>query len=137
MLKSVVDLTSQDFSKGLNTNHNILAIEKNQSPNCMDVVFEFDGNVSKRLGTNTTNNVALSATGSAGTLGVTTCGLGCFDFGAGSVGTRWFVVQGGTALWASSDMGASFVRIASDRSATYQNFERSNNILVYEISLFH
>ena len=130
MLKSVVDLSSQDFSKGLNTNQNLLAITKDQSPNCMDVVFEFDGNVSKRLGTNTCNSVALSATNSAGTLGVTTCGWASFDFGAGNSAPRWLVVAAGTALWASSDLGFSFVRIASDRTSTYQYLERSKNVLV-------
>lgn len=128
MLKNVADLTSQDFSKGLNTIQDIFKLEKEQTPNAMNVKFDFDGKMQKRLGTNTKNSVALSATNSAGTLGVTTCGLGSFDFGAGSA--RWLVVQGGTALWASSDLGVNFVRIASDRSVTYQNLERSKNILI-------
>ena len=124
------DLTSQDFSKGLKTFRDVFKLTKEETPNCMDIKFEFDGNVSKRSGTSTMNTVALSATGSAGTLGVTTCGWAMFDFGAGSVGTRWLVVGGGTALWASSDLGFSFVRIASDRAATYQYFERSKNVLI-------
>ena len=126
MLKNVVDLTSQDFSGGLNTIQDIFKLKQEQTPNSMNVKFDFDGKMLKRLGTNTKNSVALST--SAGTLGVTTCGLGVFDFGAGSA--RWLVVQGGTALWASSDMGVSYVRIATDRSVTYQNFERSKNVLV-------
>lgn len=130
MLKDVIDLHSQDFSKGLNTNQNFFELTKDQSPNCMDVVFEFDGNVSNRLGSNTTNATALSATNSAGTLGVTTCGWASFDFGSGASSPRWFVVAAGTALWASSDLGVSFVRIASSRTATYQYLERSKNILI-------
>ena len=130
MIKNVVDLTSQDFSKGLNTIQDIFKLEREETPNSMNVKFDFDGKMLKRLGTNTTNRAALSATGSSGTLGITTCGLGMFDFGAGSVGTRWLVVQGGTALWASSDLGVNFVRIATDRSATYQDLNRSFNVLV-------
>lgn len=126
MIKNVADLTTDDFSKGLNTVIDLFKIEKNQSPNCMDVKFNFDGTVLKRLGTNTMNSVALSA--SNGTLGVTTCGWAAFDFGASA--TRWLTVAAGTAIWASSDLGFSFVRIASDRSNTYQYFERSKNVLV-------
>ena len=118
LIKNVADLTTNDFSKGLNTSQDIFKLEKEQTPNAMDVIFDFDGKVRKRFGTNTKNTVALSATGSAGTIGVTTCGWAMFDFGAGSL-ARWLVVGAGTAVWASSDMGASFVRIASSMSATY------------------
>jgi len=128
MLKNVVDLTSQDFSKGLNTIQDFFKLSKEETPNAMNVKFDFDGKMQKRFGTDTRNSVALSSTNSAGTIGVTTCGLGIFDFGATNF--RWLVVQGGTALWASSDLGVSFVRIASDRSVTYQNLTRSKNILI-------
>lgn len=126
MLKDITDLPSQDFSKGLSTIQDIFKLAKEETPNCMDVKFDFDGKMQKRLGTNTMNAVPLST--SAGTLGVTTCGLGSFDFGATNI--RWLVTQAGTALYASSDLGVNFVRVASDRSVTYQNFERSNNILI-------
>jgi len=128
VIKGVADLTSQDFSKALNTTQDIFKLAREETPNAMDVAFDFDGKMRKRFGTNTMNVAALSATGSAGTLGVTTCGWAVFDFGAGSV-ARWLVVGAGTALWASSDMGVSFVRIASDRSASYQDFNRSKNVL--------
>ena len=96
----------------------------------MDVMFEFDGNVAKRLGTNTMNAAALSATGSAGTLGVTTSGWAIFDFGAGANSVRWLTVGAGTAVYASSNMGVGFLLITSARSATYQTYERSKNVLV-------
>lgn len=128
MIKNVVDLTSQDFSKGLNTNQDIFKLEKNETPNAMNVKFDFDGKVGKRLGTNTRNQVSLSQ--SSGTIGVTTAGWASFDFGSGSNNIRWYCVGAGTAVWASSDMGVSFVRISSSRSATYQYFDRSKNILV-------
>src|SRR3990167_9265689 len=112
LIKNVADLTTNDFSKGLNTSQDIFKLEKEQTPNAMDVIFDFDGKMRKRFGTNTKNTVALSATGSAGTLGVTTCGWASFDFGSGSSAPRWLCVGAGTAIWASSDMGLSFVRIA-------------------------
>ena len=61
MLKNVSDLTSEDFSKGLNTIPNILKVGKDQTPNCMDVVINFDGSVQKRFGSTTTNSVQLGA----------------------------------------------------------------------------
>ena len=130
MIKNVVDLTSQDFTGALNTTQDIFKLKKEETPNAMDVKFGFDGKMGKRLGTNTRNTVALSATNSSGTLGVTTCGWASFDFGSGSNNIRWYCVAGGTAVWASSDMGVNFVRIASDRTAGYQYFERSKNVLV-------
>lgn len=130
MLNKVTDLTSQGSTKGLNTHPNIFSLEKGQTPDCMDVKFEYDGSISKRYGTTTRNTVSLSAT--AGTAGVTTAGWASFDFGAGASSTpqRWYCVAAGTGVYASSDMGVSFVTIATDRTATYQYFERSKNVLV-------
>ena len=79
MIKDVVDLTSQDFSKGLNTIQDIFKLAREETPNAMNVKFDFDGKMLKRLGTNTRNNVSLSQ--SSGTIGVTTAGWTLFDFG--------------------------------------------------------
>lgn len=128
MIKNVIDLTSQDFTGGLNTIQDIFKLKKEETPNCMNVKFDFDGKMVKRLGTNTRNSVSLSE--SSGTIGVTTAGWASFDFGSGSDNKRWYCVSAGTAVWASSDMGVSFVRIASGRTQTYQYMERSKNILV-------
>src|SRR3990167_1600687 len=98
MIKSVIDLTSQDFSGGLNTNQDIFKLKNEETPNAMNVKFDFDGKISKRLGTDTRNGVSLSQ--SSGTIGVTTAGWASFDFGAGSIGTRWFITAAGTAIWA-------------------------------------
>lgn len=65
MLKKVVDVTSQDFGKGLNTQSDIFKVGKDQTTNCMNVKFNFDGSVEKRLGSTTTNSVALSGTAGA------------------------------------------------------------------------
>lgn len=60
MLKDIQDLSTQDLSKGLNTNPNILSVQKNQTPNCMDITINYDGSIEKRLGSNTQNTVALA-----------------------------------------------------------------------------
>ena len=130
MIKDVIDLPSQDFSGGLNTTQDIFKLKREETPNCMNVKCDFDGKVQKRLGTHTLNTVALST--SAGTLGVTTCGWAIFDFGtrSGTTDIRWLTVAAGTAVYASSGLGQDFVRIASDRVASYQYFDRSRNVLV-------
>ena len=51
-----------------------------------------------------------------------------FDFGA--AGNRWLTVAAGTGIYASSDLGVNWVNIATDRTANYQYFERSKNVLV-------
>ena len=76
MLQRVEPLSITDFDKGLYTNLNILNNEKGQSPNCMDVKWNADGSIQKRLGANTTNAVAVGSAGAAGwTLDNTTGGL--------------------------------------------------------------
>lgn len=62
-----------------------------------------------------------------------------FDFGASSI--RWLTVAAGTGIYASSNLGVTFVNIATDRTANYQYFERSKNVLVtgsesYDTPLF-
>jgi len=51
-----------------------------------------------------------------------------FDFGASSI--RWLMVSAGTGVYASSNLGISWVNVATDRTANYQKFERSKNVLV-------
>jgi hypothetical protein len=62
MLKNVQDI-NQSGSKGLNTQPNIFALEKGQSPNMIDVKVNFDGSVERRLGTSTMNSVAIATSG--------------------------------------------------------------------------
>ena len=66
MLKKVVDLTSQDFSKGLNTISNILNLTKDQSPNMMDVKVNFDGSIEKRQGSKIQNSTIITNSGATG-----------------------------------------------------------------------
>jgi hypothetical protein len=69
-----------------------------------------------------------SGTGNTFSLGFNNNPWASFDFGAGS--NRWLTVAAGTGIYASSDLGVNFVNIATDRTATYQYFERSKNILI-------
>ncbi len=62
-----------------------------------------------------------------------------FDFGATNI--RWLTVSAGTGIFASSNLGVSWVAVATDRTANYQSFERSKNVLIatsesYDTPLF-
>lgn len=62
-----------------------------------------------------------------------------FDFGASSL--RWLVVSVGTGIVASSNLGATFVTIATSRTENYQSFTRSKNVLIatsdsYDVPLY-
>ena len=65
MLKNVTDLAAPDYSKGLNTITNILAVGKNQTPNIMNVSVNFDGGLQKRAGSVTNNAVTIANSGDA------------------------------------------------------------------------
>lgn len=66
MLKNVADITSQGKGTGLNTQDNILGIDKLQSPNMMNVRVHFDGSLEKRLGSNTQNAVVIASSAGPG-----------------------------------------------------------------------
>lgn len=66
MLKNVQDITNQGKQTGLNTQDNILALEKSQSPDMMDVIVRFDGSIEKRFGSNTQNAVIIADSAAAG-----------------------------------------------------------------------
>lgn len=51
-----------------------------------------------------------------------------YDFGASSI--RWLTVAAGTGIYASSNLGATFVEVATTRTQNYQYFSRSKNIVV-------
>lgn len=51
-----------------------------------------------------------------------------FDFGASSL--RWLTVAMGSGILASSNRGTTWVNIASTRTATWQSFSRSKNVLI-------
>ena len=66
MLKNVADITNQGKQTGLNTQDNILAIDKSQSPDMKDIIVRFDGSLEKRLGSNTQNSVIIANSAGAG-----------------------------------------------------------------------
>lgn len=66
MFKNTEDISAPDLSKGLNTQLNVLAVTKQQSPNMIDVRVNYDGSLEKRLGSNTQNAIILSNSAGAG-----------------------------------------------------------------------
>ena len=118
MIQDVKFLGGADLGGGVVTLPNFFALQPNQSPNALNVKFGIGGTIEKRLGTSTLNSVALEGT----------AGWGSFDFGASAI--RWLIVSAGTGIYASSNRGLTFVRIASSRSQDAQWFERSRSFLI-------
>jgi len=65
MIQKNQPLESKDFSIGLFTKSTIFS-DPNKSPNCMDIKWFFDGAIGKRLGSSTTNTIALGSTSVSG-----------------------------------------------------------------------
>lgn len=65
------EIVRQKFNKGLSTYKNFFNLEEGQSPSCINVQFNNDASISKRLGSSTMNTVALEST----------AGYGMFEFG--------------------------------------------------------
>mgnify|MGYP001557841740 CR=1 FL=1 len=66
MIEENQTLSSKDFSKGLVTRADILKPQFDQSPNCMNIKWFYDGAIGKRLGSSTTNSVVIGSTTAAG-----------------------------------------------------------------------
>lgn len=62
MIKDVQPITSSDFNKGLVTRSDILKGDINASPNTMDVQWNFDSSLHKRLGCSSTNSLSIGST---------------------------------------------------------------------------
>src|SRR3990167_10386308 len=60
MIQNNQPLSSKDFIKGLITRDDMLNANFDQSPNCEDIKWYFDGSVGKRYGTSTTNSIAIT-----------------------------------------------------------------------------
>jgi hypothetical protein len=65
------EIVRQKFNKGLNTYKNFFNLEEGQSPSCLNIKFNNDASISKRLGSSTMNTIALEST----------AGYGMFEFG--------------------------------------------------------
>lgn len=66
-----VETVRQKFNKGLSTYKNFFNLEEGQSPSCINVKFNNDASISKRLGSSTMNTIALEST----------AGYGMYEFG--------------------------------------------------------
>ena len=110
--------TSLKKYEGLNTIPNIFNLTPEQTPNCMNVKFSVSS-VEKILGTKTMNATATQTTG----------GWGSFDFGSG-ISTRNLIVGAGTGVYYSTNLGASFTVIATDRTAGRMWFNRVKSYLI-------
>ncbi len=65
------EIVRQKFNRGLSTYKNFFNLEEGQSPSCINVKFNNDASISKRLGSSTMNTIALEST----------AGYGMFEFG--------------------------------------------------------
>lgn len=85
------------------------------------------------------SNLYAGGSGNTFTSGADASAWYSFDFGASM--TRWLTVCVGTGIVASSNLGTTFVNIASTRTATYQYLDRSRNVLIatsdaYDVPLY-
>ena len=118
MIQGVQTQQQADNAGGLVTLPSLLSLPENASPNCIDVEFGIGGAFGKRAGMTSTNSVALP----------NTAGWASFDFGSQAI--RWHMVCAGTGVYASSNRGLTYVVVHTDRSQTYQYFERSKSLLI-------
>lgn len=72
----------------------------------------------------------LWAGGSGNTFTSATEAFSWYSFDFGATGVRWYTVAAGTGVVASSNLGISFVTIATQRTATFQYMDRSKNVLI-------
>ena len=80
------------------------------------------------LNSNQRSTLYGGGSGNTFSLGASGFTWGMYDFGASLV--RWVTVAAGTGIYASSNLGVSFVEVASSRTQNYQFFERSKNVLI-------
>ena len=106
----------------------VLGAVSNGASSFMDGRIDETGYWAKVLAKGEREDIYNAGNGNTFTYGFDTQPWAAFDFGASSL--RWLTVAAGTGLYASSNLGVTFVNIATDRSATYQSFERSKNVLV-------
>ena len=73
-------------------------------------------------------NLFGGGTGNTYSAGASGFGWAMFDFGASSI--RWLTVAAGTGIVASSNLGTTFVTVATSRTQTYQYMDRSKNVVI-------
>lgn len=85
------------------------------------------------------NDLYGGGTGNTYSIGNSGFGWAMFDFGASNI--RWLMVSAGSGIMASSNLGTTFVTIATSRTQTYQYLDRSKNVLIatsdaYDVPLY-
>ena len=118
MIQGAQTQAQADNGGGLVTLPSLLGLPPASTPNCMDIEFGIGGIFGKRAGGTSMNSVALE----------NTAGWASADYGASAL--RWHIVAAGTGIFASSNRGLTYVRIASDRTAGYQYLARSKSFLL-------
>jgi len=116
--RNVQSLPITSFNKGLNTHKNIFSLEAGNSPDCMDVVFNIDNSVSRRLGHTSMNTTVLESSGFA-----------MFDFGI--VEGRRLMCASGTGIYYSTDVGKSWTECGTGRSAALGYFAFVKNYVFH------
>src|SRR3990167_147267 len=66
MLQKQDLISSKDFSKGLVTRDDMLKSSFDQTPNCLDIKWGFDGSIGKRYGSSTTNSITITSGSASG-----------------------------------------------------------------------
>lgn len=98
------------------------------------VAFQIDGRVDEvgiwNRGLSLTERQQLYSGGSGNTYTGTVEAQSWASFDFGASGARWYTVAAGTGIMASSNLGRTFVNIATSRTATYQYLDRSRNVLI-------
>ena len=119
MIYKVKDISAKDFSGGLNTISDFFSLKPNESPDSMDMKFNFDGSVQKRPGC-LKKNTSYLTTGS---------GFGAFDFGVANINN--VLVAAGTGVLFSTDLGVTWTNIQSSKTATITYFTRIKDYAIY------
>ena len=106
------EIGSKDFSGGLNTISDFFTLAENESPDALNVKFNFDGSVQKRPGYVALTNAAIGPGG----------GYGLFDFGVASINNLMAAV--GTGLFYSPDFGVTWIQILTNKAAQRTYYSR-------------
>lgn len=123
MIKQALEQVKNFQKSGLNTRENIFSLEQFQSPAALNVEFNNDFSISKRLGTTTMNTVAMNSGGFAG--------YGMFDFGVGaSPQARRLILASNTGLYYSVDVGKNWVVCDTGQADYLHSFAFVKNYVV-------
>ena len=98
------------------------------SPRFMNGRIDEIGYWNRALSATDRANLYAGGSGNTFTSGVDSNPWYSFDFGAGQA--RWYTVAIGTGIVASSNLGTTFVSVATSRTANYQYMDRSRNVLI-------